>query len=158
MANIKDAISAVSSFTITLASLANSTAGVGRQSTMIDNSTNLYQGALIALSIKVGTTPTANSLIDVYLLRSNKDITAIRDDGAGASDAGLTVVNAQKLGSILVNTATTGTVYKALFDTRALGALGNEWGIAIVNGSGVALDATEANHTKSWQGIYQTAV
>lgn len=158
MAVVKDAYSAVANFTITLASLANSAAGVGRQSTLIDNSVNLYQGALISVNLKMGTTPTANSLIYVYLIRSDKNTTAIIDDAAGTTDAALTVVNAPLLGTLVVSAATTGLVIKGLFDTRGLGALAPQWGIALVNGSGVALDATAGNHVVSWQGISQTVI
>lgn len=156
MATIKDQFSAVSAFTITLASLANSTAGVGRQSTMIDNSTNLYESAIISLTITTGTTPTANTPIYVFLIRSNKDTTAIRDDGAGASDAGITIVQSVPLGAIIVPAATSNAAYKRNFDTSSLGPLGPEWGIAVVNSSGAALNSTGGNHVASWIGRTQT--
>jgi len=154
MATVKDEFSSVASFTLTLASLANSTAGVGRQSTLIDNSSNLYTSALIALNIKVGTTPTANSLIYVYLIRSNADGTPIADDNAGASDAGITIVNAPLLGTILVPDNTSNANYRKTFDTKFLGSLGPKWGIAIVNSSGVALNSSEGAY--SYIGVRQT--
>lgn len=134
-------------FTITLASLANSTAGVGRQGTLVDNTTNLYLSAIVSLNIKVGTSPTANSLIFVYLIRSNNNGTPIIDDGAGASDAGITIINAPLLGTILVSATTTGANYIRNFDTSPLGPLGPKWTIAIVNSSGVALNASQVNQT-----------
>lgn len=154
MATIKDAFAAVTAFTITLASLASSVAGVGRQSTMVDNTTNLFISAIISLTVKVGTTPTANSVIWVYLIRSNKDTTAIRDDTAGATDAGITIVNAQLLGIIPIPAATSNVAYNRNFDTSALGPLGPEWGIALVNGSGVALNAS--GHVADFIGRTQT--
>lgn len=156
MATVKDSFAAVANFTITLASLANSTSGAGRQSTIIDNTSNLYTSAQVSLKITVGTTPTANSLIYVYLIRSNNDTTAIIDDGAGASDAALTVVNAPLLGTILCSAATSNTAYYGVFDTKALGSLGPKWGIAVVNSTGVALNATGGNHVASYIGITQT--
>lgn len=157
MATIKDSYAAASAITITLGSLANSTAGVGRQGTLVDNTTNLYIGAEISVNIKMGTSPTNNSLVYVYLVRSNNDSTAIIDDGAGTTDAGLTVINAPLLG--VLNTggaAATGQNLKANFDTRFLGALGPKWTVAIVNSSGVALDSTNGNHVVSFVGITQT--
>jgi hypothetical protein len=152
MATIKETFSSVTAFTLTLASLANSTAGVGRQSTLIDNSTNKYLAAQISLNIKVGTTPTALSLIYAYLIRSNADGTPIADDNAGATDAGLTVVNAPLLGTILVLDATSNANYRKTFNTLDVTAdLGPKWGIAIVNSSGVALNASEGAY--SWIGI-----
>ena len=154
MATVKEVLSAVSNFTLTLASLANSAVGVGRQATMIDNSTNLYTSALISLNIKVGTTPTANSLIYVYLIRSNADSTPIADDNAGASDAGITIVNASLLGTILVPDNTSNANYRKIFDTKFLGSLGPKWTIAIVNNSGVNLNASEGAY--SWIGVTQS--
>jgi hypothetical protein len=131
-------------FTLTLASLANSTAGVGRQSTLVDNTTNLFDSANIYLNIKVGTSPGANSLIYVYLIRSdNNGGSQIADDNAGASDAGITIVNASLLGVILCSATSTGANYRKSFDTRVLGPLGPEWGIAVVNSTNVALNASE---------------
>ena len=148
----KDTFATDTALTITLAALANSAVGVGRQSTLVDNTTNRYQSTLVWLSIKAGTTPTPNSAIFVYLLRSNNNA-PLADDAAGAVDAALTVINASLLGTMNVATATTGAVYVASFDTSILGPLGPKWGIALVNNSGVALDATEANHVKTFIGI-----
>lgn len=156
MATVKDAFAAAATMTITLGSLANSAAGVGRQSTLVDNTSNLYTSAQIALKITTGTTPTANSLIYVYLIRSDNNGTPIIDDGAGASDAGLTVVNAPLLGTILVPAATSNTAYYGVFDTKFLGSLGNKWGIAVVNNSGAALNSTGGNHVVEFVGITQT--
>lgn len=154
MAVVKDTFATVANFTLTLASLANSTAGVGRQATMVDNTANLYTSALINLNIKVGTTPTVNSLIYAYLIRSNNAGTAIADDGAGAADAALTVINAPLLGTILVSANTTGANYQQNLDTKFLGSLGPKWTIAIVNSSGVALNAVEGVY--SYIGVTQT--
>lgn len=153
MATIKETFASVSSMTITLASLANSSAGVGRQSTIVDNTTNLYLSALVSLKVTVGTTPTANTLIYVYLIRDNNDGTPIRDDGAGASDAGITIVNAPLLGTILCPATTSDTAYYGEFDTSQLGPLGPKWGIAVVNNTGVALNATGGNHVVSFIGV-----
>lgn len=151
MATIKETFASVASFTLTLSSLANSAVGVGRQSTLVDNTTNRYLSALISLNIKVGTTPTANSLIYIYLIRQNNDGTPIADDNAGASDAGITIINAPLLGTILVPDATSNANYRKTFDTSFLGPLGPKWGIAVVNSSGVALNSTEGAY--SWIGV-----
>lgn len=155
MATIKDTFASVGTFTITLASLSNSTSA-GRQSTLIDNTTNLYTSAQVNCKITVGTTPTANSLIYVYLIRSNNDSTPIIDDAGGASDAAITITNAPLLGTILVPAATSNTAYYGVFDTKFLGSLGPKWGIAVVNNSGVALNSTAGNHVCSYVGIYNT--
>jgi hypothetical protein len=134
----KDVYAAAVAFTISLNALATSTAGVGRQSTLLTSNTS--RAALIYVKLKMGTTPTANTVATVYLIQGDGTITT---DGAGASDAGLTVVNAPVLGQIICSATTTGALYQAVFDTRLVTpALGPQWGIAIVNSTGAALDAS----------------
>jgi hypothetical protein len=134
-------------FTITLASLA---AGNGRQSTMISNS-NQRPGALVYVKIRTGgVAPNAGETVDVYLLRGNDAASSnYRSDGAGASDAAISILNAHILGQIVV-TANTATDFYGEWDTAALGPLGSEWGIAVVNNTSQALDATEANFYKGY--------
>ena len=130
-------------FTITLASLAD---GSGRQSTLITNSSN-YPAALVHIKITSGASaPTVGSVYEVYLLRSDG---TIADDGAGASDAALTIENAPLLGTIVV-TATTAKAFYGVFDTAPLGPLGSSWGIAIKNETGNALSSTEGDHDKNY--------
>lgn len=145
--NIQRVPSAYAALTISLASLASSTAGVGRQSTMVDNSTTKYDGTLLNVLIKLGTSPTANKSVYVYLIRGDG---TNRTDGAGASDALLTIVNATPIGVMTTGTAPgTGTNLRKTF---AIDQLGKEWGIAIVHDSAVNLDATGGNHVITWAG------
>lgn len=139
---------AKATFTLTLASLAN---GSARQSTIIDNSSNDYPAALIYLKIKSGgTAPTAGKVYEVYLIRGNDPSSSdYRSDGAGASDAAITIENAVLLGAIVV-TNTANKVFYGEFDTAPFGPLGPEWGIAIKNNSGQALHATEGDHYKGY--------
>lgn len=130
--------------TITLASLAT---GSARQSTIVDNSVTNYPYAMIYLAIKSGTVaPVAGSVYEIYLIR---EVNGYRDDNAGALDAAITIENSSLLGTIVV-TATAGKTFYGIFDTASFGILGNNWGIAVKNTSGQALDATEANFVKSF--------
>lgn len=152
MANeIKDKHSASAALTITLASLASSTAGVGRQSDVVDNSSARYQDLLIFVNIKLGTSPTSNRGVYVYLIRDDSNGTVHRDDGAGASDAGLTIKNAAMIGAMTTGTAAgSGDVLKASFLIQRPGP---KWAIAIVHDSGVNLDATGGNHWVRYIGL-----
>lgn len=144
MANLihtKDAVAAT--FTLTLASLANAGA---RQSDMETNNNN-NPAALIHLRIKGGGTgPTAGSVYEVYLLRSDG---TIADDGAGASDAAITIENAPLLGTIVLTNDVDKNFF-GTFDTMPLGPLGNSWGIAVKNASGQTVSTTEGDHRKSF--------
>lgn len=148
MANeIRTKLDTRTAFTITLASLANSSVGVGRQSTMVSNSSN-RPAALIFVKITSGSSaPTAGATYNVYLLRGDG---TNRTDNAGASDAGHTVENAPLLGTIVV-TATTSKAFYAEFDTMPLGPLGTEFGITVVNASGQTLNSTGGNHVCAYQ-------
>ena len=139
---VKELFSSVSNFTITLASLASSTAGVGRQSTMIDNTTTRAGRVFVFVKIKQGTSPTSARGVYIYGIRGDA---TNRDDAAGASDAALTVLNCPLIG-VLANKASgaaTGDVVQGwfVFDNP-----GREFGIAIVHDTGVNLDSTEGNH------------
>lgn len=154
MSVIQDKFAAAVALTLTAASLASSNVGVGRQGTLVDNTALLDISAEISVSLKMGNTPTANSNLYVYLIRSNNDGTPLIDDNAGASDAGLTIVNATLLGSMLCPSATTGLQVTKNFDTGPLGIpLGPKWTIAIVNSTQVALSSS--GHTISYLGRQQ---
>jgi hypothetical protein len=143
---IRTKVDTEASFTITLASLAS---GSARQSTMVTNTTQ-RPAALIYLRIQSGGTgPTAGAVYEVYLLRGDGNATPYRTDGAGASDAAITIENANMIGTIVV-TNTANKNFYGDFDTAPLGPLGDEWGIAVKNSSGQALNATEGNHIKRY--------
>lgn len=136
---------AKATFTLTLASLAN---GSGRQSTLIDNSSNDYPQAMVFLKIRSsGTGPTAGAVYEVYLIRGDDPSSSTyRTDGAGASDAAITIENATLLGTIVVTNSTNKDFYGEFLAQN----LGPEWGIAVRNASGQALNATEGNHYKGY--------
>lgn len=126
--------------TITLASLATSSA---RQSTTIDNSTTQFPSVIIFVKITSGTVaPTAGQVYEIYLLRSDG---TVADDGAGASDAAITIENAPLLGTIVV-TNTASKAFYGVFDTSTLGVLGATWGIAVKNATDQSLHSTGGNH------------
>lgn len=134
--------------TISLNSLATSTAGVGRQSTLVDNSATRYSRIILSASIKLGTSPTGNRAVYVYLIRGNG---TERADGAGPTDAGITVVNAELLGVMASKSSpATGDVLVGAF---LIEEPGPEWGIAIVHDTGVNLDSTGGNHVLSYVGV-----
>lgn len=128
--------------TITLASLATSTTGVGRQSTFVDNTDNA-QMIRIYFDITTGTSPTANKSIQFYLLcRDDHASPNIATDNAGGSDAGITIVTAS-LVNVVQTTNTSDTHYRGSFLIRNPGI---SWAIAVVHDTGVNLNSTSGNH------------
>jgi hypothetical protein len=117
---------------------------------MINNSSN-YPAAIVSLKITSGAAaPTVSTVYEVYLLRGDDPSSSTyRSDGAGASDAAITILNAKLLGSIVV-TASGATAFYGDFDTSALGPLGPEWGIAVKNSSGQTVSTTEGDHFKGY--------
>ena len=123
--------------TISLGGLASSTAGVGRQSTMVSNisSSEGAQMVRVFYLVETGTSPTVNTGIAFYLLQGDAASPNISTDNAGATDAGITVVTAQLIHVAQVS-ASSNISYYGSFLIRNPGPL---WGIAVVNSTGVAL-------------------
>lgn len=154
MSTITDAYGSLNTITITLASLADSSTGVGRQSTIVDNTTDKYQDVLVYISVKLGTSPTSNGIVYVYLIRDDGSGSPMRSDNAGASDAGLTVKNAELIGCLASGASpSTGDV---LTDAFLIRRPGPKWGIAVVNNSGVSLNSTGGNHVAKYLGLIPT--
>jgi len=148
---IKDKYSASAAFTITIASLASSTTFVGRQTTLIDNSTTRYSLIHVFGKFKQGTSPTGNRGVYLYAIRSDKDATTPhRSDGAGASDAGWTRANAEFIGvgRNLASPATGDLIYVEGWIVNP----GPEFGVGIYHDTGVALDSTGSNSWLRWIG------
>lgn len=138
---VQELYGAAAALTITLASLANS-GSVGRISNYVNNSSNLYQSALVYCKFTVGSTAsTANQPFYVYLARSDNAGT-INDDGNGTVDASGTFINTPLLGVVNCANAGTNQSYFGVFDTSFLGPLGPAWGIGVVNNSGGSLHPT----------------
>lgn len=148
MANaIKPLFGSPAALTISLASLASSAGGAtARQSTIVDNSTTRYSRIHLYPKVKLGTTPTVSKLVYFWLLKSDG---TNRTDGAGTTDAALTVKNAELIGTA-VTTATTGENIQPHFTIENPG---KEWGIAVGHDSVAALDSTGGNHVINWIGV-----
>ena len=154
MPDIKSKFATAAAFTITLASLTNNSA---RQSTEIDNATNLYLDALIGGKITSGAASTSSTgLVAIYAFASADDQTN-RTENAGASDAAITLTSPTNLRLVgIVNVVANATTYRfGPFSVAAAfgGILPKYWGIVVVNLSGGTLDADAGDHAISWQGV-----
>lgn len=140
---IKAKFGASTALTITLASLASSTTGVGQQTTMVDNSATKFQRVHVYFRVTTGTSPTADRAIRFFLLRGDDPTSSnIRTDNAGATDAAHTVVSADQVYAV----ATSGTSNISHRGSFTLESPGPEFGLSINHDTGVNLNATGSNH------------
>lgn len=157
MADIKTKYgTANQAITITLNSLAASTT-VGRQSTVVDNTSNLYVDALLQVTITMANTATTGAeTIFVYGYGTADGTTYTGQPAASGSDATHTLVDARlhpfpligRIATITQNIAYVGGPWSvaAAFG----GVLPAKWGILVVNDNGAA-----AIHSSGNAAVYQ---
>lgn len=128
-----------------------------RASTAIDNTTNLFADALVSVQVKTGGSGVSSTgTVNVYAYGTSDGGTTYTD-GATGSDAAITLTsppNARLIG--VINCVANATTYKGgPFSVAAAfgGSLPDHWGIVIENKTGAALDTTEGNHLKTYQGV-----
>jgi len=141
--------------TLTIASLASTNS---RESTVIDNTTNLFSDALVVLKIKTNAAGTSSSgVVYVYAYGTVDNGTTYTDTATG-SDAGITQTSPTNLKLIgIINCVANATTYKGgpFSVAQAFGGvLPAKWGIVIENQTAAALDATGGNHSARYQGVY----
>jgi len=150
---------APTAITIALNSIANSE---GQQGTFIDNRATRYKSALIYVKIRMNgaSAATANSVVEVYLLRSDADGTSEhRSDGAGASDADIWVAgtaldapgSAYLLG--VCRTTSTPAVDEYVYGEFFAPNLGPKWTIGVYNRTGQTTGSTAGDHSARYIGL-----
>lgn len=125
------------SITITLNSLGS---GSGRESTAVDNSSNLYKDAHVRVTVNVGSVSGAPQVL-VYAYGS-EDGTVYPDPATG-SDAGITLESPTVMTlARVIPCPTSSKAYESDVISIARlygGALPRKWGIVVVNSTGAAL-------------------
>lgn len=150
--------------TIAPASLASSSTFVaGVESDEIDNSATKFVDALIEGFITVGTSPTINTQIIIYLWGSNESLaTTSKDTLDGTSSAEtLTSVGVgagflKYCKSLTVDATTSDRTYPFGIENAAAclgGVLPNFWGVFTTHNTGVNLNSTAGNHAMSFSGV-----
>ena len=157
MANILEAFgSSGQSITCTFTSLTNNSA---RQSTVVDNTSNLFLDALLFIKVKAGAASTSSTGFVAVYAYGTVDGGTSYSDGASGSDSSitLTVPPNMKLVGIVNVVADSATYYGGPFSVASAfgGVLPAKWGIVVVNKTGATLDASIGAAT--YQGFYQTA-
>jgi hypothetical protein len=145
-----------------LANLGSSTTFVaGRESSQVDNTTDKYMDCLVSGFISVGTTPTANTTINVYvygadtsLATKNLDVLDGTDSAETLSNLG--ILNALRFGSsVSVPVNTSDFEYIVLpFSVASLfgGVMPKFWGLYVAHNTAVNLRNTSVN-TNSFEFV-----
>ena len=145
---IKPQLTALGNQTITLANLASSTGGVGRQSTLID--TSAYELLHVFGKVTLGT-PTGTGSIWIYPIKADSTSPAanMATGNAGANDAGITMPSyVAPLDTIATaNTANSTYQFDCVFPDPGYAA-----GIAVVHNTGGNLNANTSMHTIEFVG------
>lgn len=168
MADTNPKYAAAVAVTITLASLATSSSFLaGRESNEIDNTTNRYADVLLQGRIRVGTTPTINTQILVYVWGSDTSLATTALDVLDGADSAETLTAAGVRNSLLrlagaldVDTTTTDRDYYLGAVSLAQlfgGNMPKFWGLFVAHNTGVNLNSTGGNHVIQYTGIeYET--
>ena len=156
MATISPLYGSNTTITMDLANLATSSTFVaGRESSQIDNTSTLYVDALINGFISVGTTPTANTVINVYVWGSYVSLATTPIDTLDGTDSAETLTNTgilyalSPLASILVPATTSDVQYpivaKSVCYALQVPVLPKFWGLYVSHNTGVNLRNNAVN-------------
>jgi len=165
MADIKIAYAASATITIAPQNVATSSTFVaGVESDVIDNTTSKYVDALVGGTWTSGTTPTANTQVQIYVGSVRDDTPTYPDvfDGTGSAET-LTSAGVGrgflKLAAIIdVDSNTTARAYDTIFSVAQLfgGVMPLKWFLFVTHNTGVNSNSTAGNHVWKYTGVYYT--
>lgn len=158
--------------TCDLASLATNTQNVftsGRESTAVDNTTNLDLDHLLSGKIRTGTSPTASRTIAVYVYSplSISSGTPTYPDVLDGTDSAETITSANVLNSMLrlawsttIDNTTGRDYFMPPTSVASLfgGVLPPFWGVYVAHDTAVNLDSTSGNHSLQYYRIQTQSV
>lgn len=163
MATTTISYTTATTITCSVASVASSSTWVaGQESNEIDNTSNKYDDALVQGKITVGTTPTASTLILVYVWGSDTSAATTNLDTIDGVDSTETLTSAGvrdgflKLAAAINVDATTSnrSYWFGPFSVADLfGQVPKFWGLFVTHNTGANLNSTSGNHTFTYTGI-----
>lgn len=155
MATVTPSYSANTAITMDLAGLASSSSFVaGRESSQIDNTTNKYMDAIVSGTISVGTTPTANTQINVYVWGADTSLATTAIDVLDGTDSAETltntgILNSLRFGASIGVIATTSDIAYPILPfsvaSRFGGVMPKFWGLFVAHNCVAALRNTAVN-------------
>ena len=154
--NIKYANSAA--ITITLNSLASSST-VGRSSTAIDNSANLYIDAYVTVISSTSNSSLGNDkAVYIYVYGSEDGTNFEQEESSSPFTDGSYTINNPTIfrGPVVIPVATSGKQYIKTFSVNSFfgGILPRKWGIIVINFTGQAL--ASAGNSVTYSGVTYT--
>lgn len=162
MATMTINYSSNTTITMDLDGLASSASWVaGRESSEIDNTTNKYIDAIVQGKVKVGTTPTANTSINIYVWGADTSLATTAIDVLDGTDSAETLTNTGVLYSALtlahsisVIATTSDIVYNVhpFSIAQLFGQMPKYWGLFVSHNCGAALHATDNTNMFSYNG------
>lgn len=166
MALTTDNIKYASSTTMicTLGGLASSSTSA-RQSTAVDNTTNLYDDAMVFVAVKTTSSAVANDKACYVYFYGEENGTggfsiSSAESATAGTDGALTLDSPTNLrGPVILACPVSSGTYRTVIGSVASlfgGILPRRWGIVVNNFTGQVLDSTESAHTKSYTGITYT--
>lgn len=149
--------------TMDLANLASSATWVaGRESTEVDNTSNKFVDAIVQGSVSVGTTPTANTVINVFVYASDTSLATTPLDVIDGVDSAETITNTGvlysmfRLGAAINVLQTTSDIAYPIapFSIAQLfgGVMPKYWGLFVAHNTGVNLRNNAVN-TNSFEYV-----
>lgn len=150
MADTKLKLSSKTNLTITLASLVNT-----RQSTAVDNTTDLYLDALVGGFITAGASGVAATGVIYIYAYGSLDGGATYSDGATGTDGSHTNnKNAPLLGAVALDANGERAEFGPFSVASAFGGfLPDSWGVIVENRSNATLNGTGSNHEIHYRGV-----
>jgi len=169
MSDIKTKYPSTSSVSVTIspAALATGSAGgytAGRESTAVDNTSNLDLDHLLSGKIRVGSSPTSGRFINVYAYAniSSASGTPTYPDVITGSDSARTFTSANVMNgivklvaSLVIDSTSSRDYFFGPVSIASLfgGALPKFWGVFLAHDTAVNLDSTGGNHVLSYERI-----
>jgi hypothetical protein len=163
MATVTHNYAAAATITCGVESTASSsTFAAGRESSVIDNTSNKYVDALLAGKIRVGTSPTANTQIIVYVFAPLDDTPTYPDvmDGTDSTETLTSVGVGQgflKLAAVLnvdSNTSDRDYAFGPVSVAQLFGGvMPSRWALFVTHNTGVNLNSTAGNHFFKFIGV-----
>lgn len=154
--------SANTTITMDLANVGTSSTFVlGRESSQIDNTSNKFVDALVSGTVSVGTTPTANTVIGIYVYGAETSLASVNLDVLDGTDSTVTLNNVGILAALKIGATVTVPVntsdfkYIVLpFSVAALfgGVMPKFWGLFVSHNTAAPLRNNAVN-TNSFEYV-----